>query len=345
MKTVKSLFDVQSRSSSPKYKQIVDGIINAIKRKDLVRGDVLPSVSSLCKEFSLSRETVVKAYAELKSQGIVAAVPRKGYYLASEYVKHTTKVFVLFDAFTPYKEDLYNAFKDELGEDAILDIYFHHFNIELFESLLLDSMGKYGIYVVMTFPHPKIPEILKKLDPDKLLVADRCYLLILDRCKETAEPYSSICQDYDTLLYDCLQTGLALIKKYNKLILVFPMPSYHPKEIMDGFSRFCEENAIDYRIIHNLMQEKIKKKTAYFVIEDADLVYILEQCKARNYTLGQDVGVISYNETAMKRIVSDGVTVISTDFAAMGRRTAEYIRNPKRTREVRPTRLIIRSSL
>lgn len=342
---IKALFDIQSTSSSPKYKQIVDGIINAIERKDLVRGDVLPSVSQICKEFSLSRDTVVKAYAELKSQGIVEAVPRKGYYVASEYVRHTTKVFLLFDAFTPYKQDLYNAFKDALGEEVMIDIYFHHFNIELFESLLLDSMGKYGIYIIMPFPHNHMPEILAKLDPEKLLVLDRSYLLVLDREKQYAGSYSYIGQDFNTALYDCLQTGLALIKKYKRLILVFPLPSTHPKEIMDGFSHFCEENSIDYTIIHNLLKERIKKKTAYFVIDDTDLVQIVERCKAKNYILGQDVGVLSYNETAMKRVVSHGITVVSTDFMAMGRRVAEYVCNPKKIQEVRPTKLIIRSSL
>lgn len=345
VRMIKPLFDIQSTSSSPKYKQIVNGIISAIERKELMRGDLLPSVSQICKEFSLSRETVVKAYAELKSQGIVEAVPRKGYYVASEYIKHETRVFVLFDAFTPYKQDLYNSFQDELGEDAILDIYFHHFNIELFESLLLDSMGKYGIYLIMPFPHSHMSEIFAKLNPERLLVLDRSYLLVLDREKQYAGSYSYIGQNFNTALYTCLQTGLSLIKKYKRIVLVFPLPSTHPKEIMDGFSRFCEENKIDHKIIHNLVREKIRKKTVYFVIDDTDLVQIVERCKAKNYILGQDVGVLSYNETAMKRVVSDGITVVSTDFVAMGKRVAEYVRNPKKTQEIVPTRLIVRSSL
>lgn len=342
---VTPLFDMQSTSSSPKYKQIVDGIIGAIERKELVRGDLLPSVSQLCKTFSLSRETVVKAYAELKKQGIVEAVPRKGYYVASEYIKHETRVFVLFDAFTPYKQDLYNAFKDALGEEAIIDIYFHHFNIELFESLLLDSMGKYGFYIIMTFPHKKMPKILQALDPDKLMSVDRCCLLILDRCKKFTGPYSYICQDHESALYDSLQTGVLHIKKYTKFVLVFRPPSNHPAEIMDGFSRFCEENGIDYTIIYDLVNAAITEKTAYFVIDDIDLVSIVEQCKAKNYILGQDVGVLSYNETHMKRVVSDGITVVSIDFADMGRRAAEYIRDPKKRQEIVSTKLIIRSSL
>jgi len=46
--------------------------------------------------------------------------------------------------------------------------------------------------------------------------------------------------------------------------------------------------------------------------------------------VGRDVGVISYNETPMKKIILDGITTISTDFEMMGRRVAEVILGKKR---------------
>jgi len=41
----------------------------------------------------------------------------------------------------------------------------------------------------------------------------------------------------------------------------------------------------------------------------------------------------------------DGITVISTDFIALGKRAAQYVRNPVKTHEMIPTRLIVRNSL
>ena len=339
------LFIVDSTLSTPKYQQIVDGVIDAIERKDARRGDVLPSVSQLCNDFALSRETVVKAYAALKKQGIIEAIPRKGYYVASEYVRHTAKVFVLFDVFTPYKQNLYTAFKEELGDDTIIDMYFHHFNIDMFETLLLDNMGKYGLYVVMSYPHERMLSILDTLDRGKLLMPDRSYLLFLDRCKELAGPYSFICQDYNTNLYSSLENGLDLIRKYQRMVLAFPLHSHHPTSILDGFRRFCLDYAIEHDIIHDLRQAEITKQTAYFVIDDPDLVQIVERCKAHEYGLGRDVGVLSYNETGMKRVVAEGITVVSVDFADMGRRAARYIRNPQKIQDVVPTNLIVRRSL
>ncbi len=341
----KPLFEVKSTISIPKYQQIVDGIIAAVERKAVRRGEVLPSVSQLCKDFSLSRETVVKAYGKLKKQGIIDAVPRKGYYVATEYIKHDLRVFVLFDVFTPYKQVLYYAFKEALGEEVTIDIYFHHFNTDLFESLLLDNMGKYNMYIVMSYPHERMQGILNKLDTAQLLVLDRSHLLILDRCKDLAGPYSFICQNHNETLYECLQNGLPLLQKYQKIVLVFPLPSNHPTVIMDGFSRFCIDHHLRYGIVHSLKHAKIHKKTAYFVIDDPDLVQIVERCKANNYTLGKDVGVLSYNETDMKRVVSDGITVVSANFAEMGRKAAGYVRNPTKVQEIVPTELIVRNSL
>lgn len=338
-------FQIESESSSPKYRQIIDGIISAIEYKELSRGDALPSVNKMCRDFSVARETVLKAYGELKSQGIIEAVPGKGYYVATEYTKHRTKVFALFDSLSSYKQDLYTALKDELGEEAILDIYFHHFNAEVFERLLLDNMGKFGIYLVMPFTHKRLPEIFTKLDVDKLVSNDLSYLLIFDREQQYADPYSYLGQNFDTAVYECLKSGLSLIKKYRRFVLVTPRHIQHPEETFPIFGRFCKDHAIDCAVIPNWKQEPITQETAYFVVDDHDLIYVIEQSKAKNFTLGKDVGVLSYNETVVKRVLCDGITVISTDFIELGKRAAQYVRNPRKTQEIIPTRLIVRNSL
>jgi DNA-binding LacI/PurR family transcriptional regulator len=81
-------------------------------------------------------------------------------------------------------------------------------------------------------------------------------------------------------------------------------------------------------------------------VDDNELVVIAEHCRDAGYELGKDIGVISYNETPMKRIIGNGITVISTDFAMMGVHAADFILNPSAgAREVVPTSLIMRKSL
>jgi DNA-binding LacI/PurR family transcriptional regulator len=59
------------------------------------------------------------------------------------------------------------------------------------------------------------------------------------------------------------------------------------------------------------------------------------------------VGIVSYNDTPLKRVVAGGISVVSTDFYAQGVRAAEHILapGPRPVHEVRPTELTLRSSL
>ena len=341
----KRLFEIDSGASTPKYRQIIDGVVTAIEQKELSRGDTLPSVNKMCRDFSLARETVIKAYTELKSQGIIESVPGKGYYVASEYTRHCIKVFALFDSLSTYKQDLYDTLKDELGDEAILDIYFHHFNADVFERLLLDSIGKFGVYLVMPFAHKRLPHIFEKLDPVKLTSGDYSSLVIFDREQQYAGPYSYIGQNFDTAVYDCLVSGRELIQKYHRFVMVTPRHIQHPAETFPVFERFCQDFGIEHVIIPNWKKEPISEGTAYFVVDDHDVIYVIEQSKAKNFTLGQNIGLLSYNDTVVKRVLCDGITVLSTDFIALGTRAAQYVRNPLKTHEIIPTRLIVRNSL
>ena len=56
-----------------------------------------------------------------------------------------------------------------------------------------------------------------------------------------------------------------------------------------------------------------------------DLVILIEKILSQGLKVGHDVGVISYNETPLKKIILDGITTISTDFQMMGEKTAELI--------------------
>ncbi len=330
-------FSVVATSRTPKYQQIIDGVLQAISAKELNRGDALPSISRLCQEFSLARETVLRAYGELKNRGIITAEPRKGYFVASESIGHTVRVFLLFDEFSPYKEVLYNALMEELAGKAVVDIYFHHYAPKMFERLILDNLNQYGIYVVMAFPHKNTMKVLKQIKPESLL--------LIDRMDGPWGACSHVGQDHDEALYDCLTEAQPLLSKYEKVSLVFPNASNHPVTIPAAFRRFGENHAMSHAVISDISQCRIKKKEAYYTIDDADLVHIVEECRAKGYVLGRDVGVLSYNDTPMKHIAGDGITVISTDFAQLGVRAAQHILDPALVQEINPTQLIVRNSL
>ena len=76
-----------------------------------------------------------------------------------------------------------------------------------------------------------------------------------------------------------------------------------------------------------------------------ELANFLDQCAELGYEPGKEVGVISYNETPMKKYVKNGITVLSTDFDLMGQKAAEFVANGEKMNFCVPTKLKLRNSL
>jgi DNA-binding transcriptional regulator YhcF (GntR family) len=93
----------------PIIKQIINSVELAVVNKILKKGDKLPSVNSIRNKYSISRDTVFSAYKKLKMRGIIQSVPGKGYYLISENITTSKKIFLLFDELNAFKENLYNS--------------------------------------------------------------------------------------------------------------------------------------------------------------------------------------------------------------------------------------------
>ena len=162
------IFDIDFNSDIPKYQQLVNAINDALSNNTLSNGEALPSVNVICKDYKLSRDTVFKAYTILKENGVVESVPNKGYYVAND----TRKVLLVLDTFKAYKEVLYHAFVNNLPKKVIVDVQFHHYNINNFKTILNNSKGKYFKYVVMPFDHKEVSSVLSDFDDDKLLLID-----------------------------------------------------------------------------------------------------------------------------------------------------------------------------
>ena len=84
---------------------------------------------------------------------------------------------------------------------------------------------------------------------------------------------------------------------------------------------------------------------AVLVIHDNALVDVVKGLRSANLSMGEEVGVISYNESALKEVIGNGMSAISTDFHAMGEMMAELIQSGREAHITIPTRLLIRPSL
>lgn len=326
-------FNIVPNSDVPKYQQLVNAVNNAIANNKITIGDLLPSVNSVCKTHKLSRDTVFKAYSILKEQKIIESVPNKGYYVASE----TKKVLLVLDTFKAYKEVLYHSFIKNLPDTIITDVQFHHYNIDNFKTIINNSVGNYYKYVVMGFDSKEVPTILAKISNEKLL--------LIDWNIHAKSDNNYVFQDFGKSFYNALEEATELFKKYKEVNFLYPTFTNHPIETVTFFKKYCKKHQFNYKIITNPKEINIQKKCAYISVSDRVLGDFLEQCRDKDFEPGTDVGFLSYNETPMKKFIYKGISVVSTNFNALGTKAAEFITKDEPMQQYIPTKLIVRESL
>ena len=91
------------------------------KRQVLTQGSMLRSVNEIADENGLSRDSVFKAYNELRAMGLIQSVPGKGYFITSTNIKKKEKIFFLLDEFSDYKKQLFENFGKSIGNSAAVD--------------------------------------------------------------------------------------------------------------------------------------------------------------------------------------------------------------------------------
>jgi DNA-binding transcriptional regulator YhcF (GntR family) len=323
----------------PIYQQITDRIIIGIESGVIQIGEMLPSINQVARDNGVARETVVKSFSALQERGIVQAVHGKGFFVMTKSIDIRNRVFLLFDTFSAYKQTFYKALRETLGPNSIVDLFFHHFNPKIFKKLLHDAVGNYTHYIVLPFDYPEIADYLRYVPQARLYLTDRYppYL---------KSGYSAVYQKFDDDIFLSLTSAGPLIKKYNCLTLVFcDTITQVPVELKDGFERYCRQNGVNYQISSGIStNEIVGRGDSFLIIDDDDLVRLVEMANERKLVIGQDIGIISYNDTSLKKVVGNGISVISTDFKKMGETTAEMILSNERACIQNPCRFIDRGS-
>lgn len=343
------LIKINENSRVPKYRQIVDSIIQNITDGKLKIDQKIPSINSFSEEFYLSRDTVEKAYSILKERKIITAIRGKGFYITETNLVSKINVLFLMNKLSTYKMHVYNSFVNSLGVNSHTDLQIYHCDESLFLDLLDKNKLGYDYYVIMS--HFKTTDLKHVSYTDDVIKAikeiPREKLVILDNIKlETEGNLIEIYQDFENDIYNALKQCVLQIKKYTKIMLIYPEKSVYPfpRRILHGFRKFCLEYDLDFEILNEIFDDMIIKKGDLFItIEESDLVSLVKQVRENEYKLGSDIGIISYNDTPLKELL--GITVISTDFKVMGETAANMILNNKKGNVKVPFNFIDRESL
>jgi DNA-binding transcriptional regulator YhcF (GntR family) len=334
---IKEIKGLEEVSTFSKHEQLVQGIINALDQKILVRGDALPSVNIMIKEIGYARETIARAYKELVSRGIIESKNRKGYFVATEDIEQHLRVCLLLYAFDTFQETFYQSFRNKIGENIQLDVFFHHNNFAVFESTLNNIKGKYGMYVIAPIDVPEAVPLVQQFPMNKLLIVDRQLNL--------NEDHSYIVQEFKQSSYSAFVELADRIKEFDQFVFFFKQQSAEPNDVLDSFQRFIQDYQINGVIKSKYVPGSIEPNKVYFTIHNLELWEILKDSKIKGLKPGRDLGILSHNDDHVKEIIFDGITTFSIDFTKMGEMAAEFVLSRKPIKHVMKNKLIRRNSL
>ena len=318
---------------SSKVTQLADLISQAISMREFLEGDSLPSINELSRRYGVSRDTVFKAFSDLRERGIIDSTPRKGYFVTGQ----VTNVLLLLDQYTPFKETLYNSFAKHLPVNYKVDLLFHQYNERLFSTIVRESVGKYNKYVVMNFDNERFSASLNKISPARLL--------LLDFGKFEKERYSYVCQDFDESFYGALQRLDDRFSSYRKFVFLFPSSLKHPQSSKDYFFRFCQDYNLSGSVEEDIENLKVEKDTAYLAIKHQDVVKVVKQGRLAGLKCGKDFGLLAYNDIPSYEVIDEGITALTIDWEQMGNEVARFVLDNAVVQKYLPTEVRLRNSL
>ena len=335
-------FNAQLNANLPKYKQLIAAVINDIEKGVLKKDDQLPSINELSFEYDIARDTVEKAYNELKERGIITSVRGKGFFVQG-LKGSKLRILLVMNKLSAYKKLIYYSFINTLGDKASVDLHIHHYNAVLLKRILDENRGKYHYYVIMPHFYDGLDQVdviaeLEKIPKDELVVLDKNLPALKGN-------YLCVYQDFENDIYEALESGEDVLGKYRQLCLIFPENENYPTEIVKGFRKFCSHYQRSYQVLENTSGLELQEGALYIVIEEADLVDLVKKAMLKRFKLGREVGLISFNETTLKEILANGIATISTQFQTMGTTAASLILDKQTIKIKNPFSLIRRPSI
>ncbi|MBL4678503.1 MAG: GntR family transcriptional regulator [Mucilaginibacter sp.] len=312
---------IDDLSAVPKYLQISESVMTAVRSGSIGRGATIPSINDLSYELCVARGTIEKSYQHLKDLGVISSFPGKGYYITGASVERSKSICLLFNNISAHKRIVFDSFIETLGNSASVDFFVYNNDFNQFKRLLDNNGKKYSHYVVL--PHfledeEAASQVIDKIPKEKLILLDK-------KIGGIGGEFGAVYENFERDIFDVFSKAKAQLSRYHTIKLVFPINSYYPKEIIKGFTNFCRQNCFKYDVIHSITKQSLSPGEVYVNLLDDDLVMLIGKIKDADLKVGEDIGLISYNESPIKQILLNGITTISTDFKMLGSLAAQLV--------------------
>ena len=343
---MKGNFVINSAVSIPVYKQVISQIEQKIISGEYAPGCQLPSMNELAAELDISKETIKKVYTILRDKGVIEPKQGKGFYVRSVDADRPLRILLLFDKLSSYKQVLFNSFMEKIGGDAEVTIRIHNQNIDVFEFFIDEDVDHFDYYVVTPhFPfdsaiQKRMLKLLKRFPYRKLILVDR-------NVPELVGNYGEVYQDFSSDVAKALSEGLEDLMRFSKLNVLIMPNSLYGAQIRKAIEVFCADNSLPVEFHTGVSDKIIRPKEVYLMLNsqlDTGLLDISRSAARLGLKIGNDISVISYNDTPLNEIILNGLTSVSTDFRQMGELAAQMILDRKLSKVKCDFRLIRRST-
>lgn len=332
---------IDEYSITPKYLQLTNSILQGVQSGQIKKDDILPSINEFSYSLETARSTIERAYNELKRMGLVKSVAGKGFFIVHTQFNLPVKVLLLFNKLSIHKKIIYDVFAATLGDNAAIDFYIYNNDFKVFKRLLTEKSEHYSKCVII--PHFNENKelgykLIDTLPKEKLILMDKL-------ADGITGDFGAVYENFEADIFYALEELQDKLAKYHTLKIIFPKNTYYSKKILLGFLRFCQQYDFKHHILHSLDKEQVESGAAYINLAEEDLLTLIEKITKENLRPGHDVGIVSYNETPIKKFILDGITTISTDFKMMGKKAAELVLKNSVEHIQIPFKVIMRNSL
>jgi hypothetical protein len=223
----------------------------------------------------------------------------------------------------------------------MVDIYTYQYKTRQFQEIMAQQLGNYHYYVIM--PHLIEEEeenikCLKKISGDRLILLDQNFNSI-------SNAHASITSQPKTALNFHFSNHINLFNKYHSFNLVVSEEDYFDAGLINGCSEFCETNGLEFQVLDGLDPADVKSGEIYFTLDDKDLVKAIKYGEIQGLTVGENLGLISFNDCHFKEIVAGGITVLSNQPTLLGEMAAQLIQDNDKSSHELALQFIIRKSL
>ena len=346
--TPEELGRINDSGGQPKFLQIAERIRELIDSGRLGLGDRLPSVNEVIAHFSVSRDTAVKAYQELKDKGIIESTPSKACFVSNVLLHDDVqRILFLSDSLTSYKERMYHGLIDTLAPGYYVDIVTHGDNFDILKAVYEKYKAMRNcsaLLVIPTAAQSREQDYFKYINPGNLCFLDR-------RLPGLSHP--AIWQDFKNGFYGALTSKASVLARYRRVIFLTKFYT-NPiiEEMKEGIERFAESQGLPFVHQHTLFTDrdiagKIEPVVGdlYLILDDHLLVAMMDACAARGLVPGRDVGLIAINDGLFYDHLPVPVSVLTADFYGIGVAAARFVMTGSVPAGPVDTRLIVRQSL